>query len=88
MCNLNRNRLQVLANELAVTMKRLIAQGSQMYALRAEVRAQACEYPELIIWLPELRGDQVVVDIWDLSWKPLACVSVQASQEMQNAPMW
>ena len=82
------NRLPVLKQQLVCIMEQLIARSANMYTIRAEVRAYSREYPEYIIWLPELRGDQVVVDIWDRSWEMRTCVVVSASQEIQNAPMW
>jgi len=80
--------LSVLVDKLRTAMQDIVAQGSQFYVLHAEVRKIAPDYEEFIVWSPELRGDQAVVDIWDRSWKPLATVSVQVSQEIQNAPIW
>jgi len=81
-------RLQLLEEQIHAAMLNRVAQGVYFSVLRTVVREIALEYPEFIIWSPELRGDQVVSDIWDRSWKPLASVSVHASQEMQDAPMW
>lgn len=82
------NSVSVLENELRVAMEIIVTQGSQFYSLRVKVREIALEYPEFIIWSPELRDDQAVSDIWDRSHTQLASVSVQASQEMIDAPMW
>ncbi len=81
-------KLQTLEEKIRVAMAGRVAQGAHFSELRTVVREIALEYPEFITWSPELRGDQAVSDIWDRSWKPLASVSVFASQEMQNAPMW
>ena len=82
------NRMEVLKYELELSLIQIVSEGAQFYSLRAKTRTIALEYPEYIVWSPELRGNQAVVDIWDRSWKRLASISVQASQEMVNAPMW
>jgi hypothetical protein len=82
------NRLEVLKHDLAEALSQIVSEGAQFYSLCAKTRTMALEYPEFIVWSPELRGDKAVADIWDRSWKRLGSVSVQASREMINAPMW
>jgi hypothetical protein len=81
-------RLQILEEKIRTEMVDRVAQGVHFSELRTVVREIALEYPEFITWSPELRDDQAVADIWDRSWKPLASVSVQVSQEIQDAPVW
>lgn len=82
------NRLPVLEHELADALHTIVAEGGMFYQLREKTRAIAREYPEFIVWSPELRGEYAVADIWDRSWTRLAQVKVHASQKMINAPMW
>ena len=82
------NVLPVLEGKIVSEMKQCVASNTQFYALRAAIRKIALAYPEYIVWSPELRGSNATVDIWDLSWKPLASVYVAVTKEIENAPIW
>tara|TARA_B100000745_G_scaffold271617_2_gene199103 strand:+ start:1112 stop:1378 length:267 start_codon:yes stop_codon:yes gene_type:complete len=82
------NRLPVLASELEAALQAVIDCDGMFCQLRSVARAIALEYPEFMVWSPELRGAYAVADIWDHSWKRLAEVKVEASKKMITAPMW
>lgn len=88
MFDVGNNRLEVFKCEVEQTLIQLISAGAQFYALRTKTREIALEYPELIVWSPELRADRAVIDIWDRTWKRVGSVSIVVTQEMQNAPVW
>jgi len=82
------NQLPVLEHELQVVMQSVVDSGGQFYQVRSAVREVAKDYPQYIIWSPELRGDQAVADVWSRSWERLLEVRVPVSKQILEAPMW
>lgn len=80
--------MPVLEHELSNALRTIVAEGGMFYQLRDKTRELALEYPEYIVWSPELRGTRAVADIWDRAWNRMAEVEVPATQAMIDAPMW
>ncbi len=88
MFDANHNRLAALVDEITDVMQAVVEADGMFCQVRAQVRAVATNYPEFLVFSPELRNRNAVADIWDRSWKPLTAVSMPVSQRMISAPMW
>ncbi len=84
------NRLPFLEHALESAMQCIIAAQGEFPQLCVAVRCIAEDYPEFIVWSPQLyRTDGVLaVDVWDHSWRCIARVQVKASQELLSASVW
>lgn len=80
--------VQILLKLIEAELLALLEEKVAFYQLREKVREIALLHPDYIIWSPDLIDREAVTDIWDKSWNRLGSVSVPATQEMIDAPMW
>jgi len=82
------NSLPVLEYELKSAQKRIVDSDGAFYQLREKTREIALEYPQYIVWSPDLVDGHAMTEVWDHAWNRLSAVKVQVSQKMVNDPMW